>query len=76
MSYCRHLDDRWPQEAWVYCQFYVQTYSRAKCQACNGQPKLRGLGDAVAKLTSAVGVKPCAGCHKRQAKLNAAIPFS
>lgn len=31
--------------------------------------KLR-LGDAIAKVTSAVGIKPCGGCKKRQAKLN------
>ena len=29
-----------------------------------------GLGDVVAKITSAFGIKPCSGCKKRQAKLN------
>ena len=29
-----------------------------------------GLGDIVAKLTSAVGIKPCKGCKKRQSWLN------
>lgn len=28
-------------------------------------------GDAVAVATKAVGVRPCAGCRKRQAALNA-----
>ncbi len=35
----------------------------------------RGLGDVVAAATKAVGIKPCGGCKKRQAKLNALVPF-
>lgn len=35
----------------------------------------RGLGDTVAKLTSAVGIMPCGGCKQRQAKLNKLIPY-
>lgn len=35
----------------------------------------RGLGDTVAKLTSAVGIVPCGGCKQRQAKLNKMIPY-
>mgnify|MGYP003151712521 CR=1 FL=1 len=30
----------------------------------------RGLGDTVAKITNAVGIKPCGGCKKRQEALN------
>jgi hypothetical protein len=30
-----------------------------------------GLGDYVAALTSAVGIKPCGGCKERQAAWNA-----
>lgn len=33
-----------------------------------------GLGDLVAKATSAVGIKPCAPCQKRQAQLNGMFP--
>ena len=29
-----------------------------------------GLGDTIAKVTSAVGLTPCGGCKQRQAKLN------
>jgi pantoate kinase len=29
-----------------------------------------GLGDMIAKITSAVGIKPCKGCKKRQSWLN------
>jgi len=35
----------------------------------------RGLGDTVAKITSAVGIKPCGGCKKRQQKLNQVFPY-
>jgi hypothetical protein len=37
--------------------------------------KIRGLGDVVAKATSAVGIKPCSGCKKRQEALNKMFPF-
>jgi len=33
-----------------------------------------GLGDVVAGATKAVGIKPCGGCQKRQAAMNAATP--
>ena len=28
------------------------------------------IGDGVARVTKAVGIKPCGGCRKRQKKLN------
>ena len=37
-------------------------------------PQMNGLGDVVASATSAVGIKPCAPCAKRQAALNRATP--
>lgn len=36
----------------------------------------RGLGDTVAKITKAIGLKPCGGCKKRQDKLNKNFPYS
>ena len=33
-----------------------------------------GLGDTVATVTTAAGIKPCGGCKKRQAALNKATP--
>jgi hypothetical protein len=40
------------------------------------EPKpIRGLGDVVAAATSAVGIRPCAGCKKRQESLNRLLPF-
>ncbi len=35
----------------------------------------RGLGDVVASVTSAVGIKPCGGCGKRREALNRLVPF-
>jgi hypothetical protein len=42
-----------------------------------GAPPMRGLGDLVAKATSALGIKqkPGCGCKKRQEALNKAVPF-
>lgn len=40
------------------------------------QMPARGLGDIVAKVTAAVGIKPCRGCKGRQKALNDLIPFS
>ena len=37
--------------------------------------KSRGLGDTIAKITKAVGIKPCNGCRKRQEALNKAVPY-
>ncbi len=37
--------------------------------------KSRGLGDTIAKVTSAVGIKPCGGCKRRQEKLNEMFPY-
>lgn len=35
---------------------------------------VRGLGDRVAKITHAVGIKGCAGCGSRQRALNRILP--
>lgn len=41
------------------------------------QPEARGLGDVVAKVASALGIKqkPGCGCKRRQEKLNKLVPF-
>ena len=35
-----------------------------------------GLGDAIKRVTYAMGIKPCSGCEKRAAALNRWIHFS
>ena len=34
-----------------------------------------GLGDTIAKITKAFGVKPCSKCEKRRKALNKAFPY-
>ncbi len=34
-----------------------------------------GLGDTIAKITSAAGIKPCGKCKKRQSALNRMFPY-
>ena len=34
----------------------------------------KGIGDTVAAVTTAAGIKPCGRCKKRQAALNKATP--
>jgi hypothetical protein len=34
-----------------------------------------GAGDLVAKVTEAVGIKPCGGCQQRKHKWNSALQF-
>lgn len=36
----------------------------------------RGVGDLIAKATSAIGIKPCGGCKQRQSALNRFLPFA
>jgi len=35
-----------------------------------------GLGDVLAAMTSAVGVKPCGGCQRRKEELNRRVRFN
>ena len=46
--------------------------SKSGCQSCG---KMRGLGDAVARVTDAIGIPKCGGCAKRQELLNKIVPF-
>ena len=57
-----------------------------KCEVCGLELKnvvppvrhkcnSRGVGDTIAKITKAVGVKPCGKCKKRQEALNKAFPY-
>ncbi len=37
---------------------------------------LRGMGDAMVRVTSTMGIRSCSGCQQRAAQLNALLPFS
>ena len=45
------------------------------CGARHELGKSRGLGDTIAKLTKAVGIRQCGGCAKRRKALNKIFPF-
>lgn len=36
---------------------------------------MEGLGDAVARVTKAMGFTPCGGCERRRQALNRIVPF-
>jgi hypothetical protein len=36
---------------------------------------INGLGDAIKRVTTAVGIKPCKACQKRAEKLNHLFPL-
>jgi hypothetical protein len=59
-------------EAGELSQEYLDKYL---CGSWDASKKSRGFGDTVAKITSSVGVRPCGGCKKRQAKLNKLVPY-
>ena len=57
-----------------------------KCKICGTEAKniklpfrhqctSRGVGDTIAKVTKAVGIKPCGKCKKRQEALNKRFPY-
>ena len=50
--------------------------TRAEREALRAKQPIRGLGDLVAKVTDAVGIKPCIPCKTtRKDFLNKLIPF-
>ena len=49
----------------------IATTSKNK-QFLNGKEISHGVGDTIAKVTKAVGIKPCGGCKKRQKAINEA----
>lgn len=53
----------------------VKTYAPSQQGEWTPDQPARGLGDVIAKVTHAVGIKTCGGCKKRQEALNAAVPF-
>jgi len=68
----------------VRCTF-AELDGRIACTVCGREVRRlstvaahlpsRGVGDTVAKLAAAVGVKPCAKCNKRKERLNRAMPY-
>jgi len=73
----------------THCEFTVVGVGKRKCRRCgfvartDTEPEKihrdctpsRGLGDTIAKMTKAVGIKPCRGCKGRIKKLNEWFPY-
>ena len=69
-----------------YCKETIRSEAN-KCKHCKSilipvtqstpyEPNaMRGVGDAVARITGSLGVKPCLGCTRRQEWLNSHLPF-
>ena len=48
----------------------------SQCSQCSRfEGDSRGFGDTVAKVTKAVGIKPCKPCEKRRKLLNKVLPY-
>jgi hypothetical protein len=77
MSQCRHAK---PLEGYsrefADCEFVFRPHIGvcARCPKYDGPP--RGVGDVIAKVTTAIGIKPCEPCKARQAALNRVLPFT
>ena len=41
----------------------------------SSNPKSRGLGDTIKKITNKLGIRQCAKCRKRQERLNQMVPY-
>lgn len=65
----------WRRHGWLPSQI-AQAQQQERAWLAAQQQRLRGAGDVVARMTSAVGIKPCAPCKQRQEKLNRWWPFS
>lgn len=57
-------------------EFELHEDGRADLVAFTPPEAVNGLGDVVAKVTKAVGIKPCGPCQKRREALNRMVPFN
>jgi len=60
-------------EAKTAC-FEVSAAGRLVEVKCGRRRKPKGLGELAKAVTTAVGIKPCGGCRRRAAQLDAATP--
>lgn len=58
-----------PRDGMFYCPNCGTTKARLTKRNC---PASDALGERVAAITKAVGIKPCGGCQKRREALNRA----
>ncbi len=71
-TFARNPQGQWQcnQCGWIYPK-QADKPPRRNCP----KAKSRGLGDTIAKLTKAIGIKPCGGCKRRQRWLNGLLPY-
>lgn len=67
---CPHCGfDKWKKPTFpIHCICGTWLYE-------DGTHSSRGLGDTIAKATTALGIKPCGGCKERQKLLNKLVPY-
>jgi|13_taG_2_1085334.scaffolds.fasta_scaffold00278_3 hypothetical protein len=53
----------------------LETAKKLVAKTSIPNPKSKGLGDTIKKVTNALGIKQCGGCKRRQDKLNRLIPY-
>ena len=75
---CKHWQDVGMQTA-GFCNLHKKTFIFEVCQSCPDSTEIGWtkaflrtyrVGDKIASATTAIGIKPCSGCKKRQAILN------
>ena len=67
---------RHPWRRWGLTPQQIAHEQRVERARVAQAPRMRGAGDVVARMTGAVGIKPCAPCKRRQAAMNRWWPFS
>ena len=73
MSICRHIKLAQCTHADGVC-FGRRPTSRECAQCAQYEGPIRGAGDAVKLVTSALGIKTCGGCQQRREALNRLLP--
>ena len=59
----------------VNCIININAMKKIEINTHGVLKKTVGLGDAIKKMTTAVGIKPCEACNKRAEKLNSIMSF-
>jgi len=63
------------RKAWIKAALLEASGGAIEGISAATEGESRGLGDTIAKMTKAIGIKPCGGCKKRQERLNKAVPY-
>ena len=77
---CKHSSEPINTETGVFfickLKLFDGTPTWSQCSECTSfEGDSRGFGDTVAKVSKAVGIKPCKPCQKRRQLLNKVLPY-